>query len=190
MTMKLNRRFFLGFCVAAFVFASNAFAVAPAPERDQRRFEAGFLRTMIDHHFGAVKMSELCDSRIVHPELQEMCENIITNQTAEIQTMQGWLQSWYGMTHEPRLDHRTRKQVEKLSRITGEEFEKTYMAVMIEHHSVAAKMAISCLNEAYHAEMLNMCAEMLAMQGDEIVQLRLWLQQWYGIADPDRQDRL
>lgn len=83
-----------------------------------------------------------------------------------------------------------RKQVEKLSRLTGEEFEKHYMTMMIEHHSMAAKMAINCLNEAYHAEMLNMCAKMLAMQGDEIVQLRLWLQQWYGIADPDRQDRL
>lgn len=190
MTMKLNRRSFVSLCIATFVLASGAFAAATAPERDQRRFEVGFLRMMIDHHFGAVKMSELCDGRTIHPELQEMCENIITNQTTEIQTMQGWLQSWYGMTYEPRLGQRGRKQVERLSRLDGEEFEKAYMSVMIEHHSVAAKMAINCLNEAYHAEMLNMCAKMLAMQGDEIVQLRLWLQQWYGIADPDRQDRL
>ena len=187
--MKLNRRSFVSLCVAAFVFASSAFAAAPAPERDQRRFEVGFLRMMIDHHYGAVKMSELCDGRTVHDELHEMCDSIKAMQTAEIQTMQGWLQTWYGVTHEPRLDQRTRKQIERLARLTGEEFEKSYMTTMIQHHSMAAKMAIDCLNQAYNAEMMNMCAEMLAMQGDEIVQLRVWLQQWYGIADPDRQDR-
>ena len=49
-------------------------------------------------------------------------------------------------------------------------------------------MAVDCLNEAYHPEMLNQCAMMLAMQGDEIAQMRIWLQQWYGINDLDRND--
>ncbi len=30
---------------------------------------------------------------------------------------------------------------------------------------------------------------MLGMQGDESAQLRIWLQQWYGINDLDRSDR-
>jgi hypothetical protein len=37
--------------------------------------------------------------------------------------------------------------------------------------------------------MLEMRAMMLAMQGDDIAQLRLWLQQWYGINDLGRRDR-
>jgi len=60
------------------------------------------------------------------------------------------------------------------------------MTMMIRHHFMAAMMAIDCLNQAYHPEMLNMCAMMLGMQGDEIAQLRSWLQQWYGINDLDR----
>jgi len=189
-TMKtyVTRRSFLSLCTAALVFASTGFAAGPAPEKDQRRFEIRFLEMMIDHHYGAVKMSELCPGRTVHPELLAMCEMIKTAQLAEIQQMQTWLQTWYGVTHEPMLDRKSEKQIEYLATLTGAAFEKAYMSIMIEHHSMAAMMAVDCLNEAYHPEMLNMCAMMLATQGDEIAQMRIWLQQWYGINDLDRND--
>lgn len=184
-----TRRSFLGLCAALLAFTSIGFAGAPAPERDQRRFEINFLTTMIDHHYGAVKLSELCKGRTVHAELQKMCDMIIMAQTAEIEEMQGWLKSWYGINHEPALDRKTRRQVEHLTRHTGAKFEKTYMSILIPHHSMAAHMAIDCLNQAYHPEMLDMCAKMLGDQGDEIAMLRLWLMQWYGINDLDHNDR-
>jgi len=53
-----------------------------------------------------------------------MCDSIKTNQAAEIQKMQGWLQTWYGVTHEPRLGSKTRRQIEELSRLAGAKFEK------------------------------------------------------------------
>lgn len=93
------------------------------------------------------------------------------------------------MTHAPHLDRKTQRQIAHLATLSGEAFEKAFMATMIKHHSMAAMMAIDCLNEAYHPEMLNMCAMMLAAQGDEIAQLRIWLQQWYGINDLDHRDR-
>lgn len=69
--------------------------------------------------------------------------------------------------------------------------------VLYSHHqtpephesAVSAAIAVECLNQAYHPEMLNRCALMLGMQGDESAQLRIWLQQWYGINDLDRSDR-
>ena len=30
-----------------------------------------------------------------------MCQDIAANQTAEIETMQAWLQDWYGIAYEP-----------------------------------------------------------------------------------------
>lgn len=144
---------------------------------------------MIDHHYGAVKMAELCDGRTVHPELQAMCDEIRTSQTEEIATMQSWLQAWYGLTHDPMLDRRTERQLRQLSSLNGEDFEKAFMGIMIRHHSMAAMMAVDALNQAYHPELLNMAAMMLAAQGDEIAQMRVWLQQWYGILDLDRNDR-
>ena len=184
-----TRRSFLGLCAALLAFTSIGFAGAPAPERDQRRFEVKFLKTMIDHHYGAIKMSELCKGRTIHAELQEMCDMVIAAQSAEITEMQGWLQSWYGESETPSLTGKARRQVEMLSQLSGAAFEKAYMAILIEHHSMAVMMALDCLNQAYHPEMLNMCAMMMAAQGDEIMQLRLWLMQWYGINDLDRNDR-
>ncbi len=185
---SLTRRSFLGLSAALICFASTGFASGPAPEHDQRRFEINFLTMMIDHHYGAVKMSELCDGRTVHAELQTMCEQIKTSQTQEIATMQSWLQSWYGITHQPMLDRKMERQLQYLATLTGAAFEKAYMAMMIPHHSMAARMSIESLNQAYHPELLNMNAMTLASQGDEIAQMRIWLQQWYGINDLDRND--
>jgi uncharacterized protein (DUF305 family) len=184
-----TRRVFLGTCLALCALVSASFAAGPAPERDQRRFEINFLESMIDHHFSGVKMAELCAGRTVHAELQAMCDQIKAMQSQEIATMRGWLQSWYGIDHTPQLDQKTQRQLEELSRLSGAEFEKAFMIMMAMHHAGAARDAVECLTEAYHAEMLDMCAMMLAAQGDEIVQLRLWLRQWYGINDLQHRQR-
>lgn len=184
----LNRRSFLGACAAALVLVSTGFASGPAPERDERRFEIDFLSMMIDHHYGAVKMAELCDGRTVHSALLDMCHSIKSTQTAEIATMQGWLQNWYGVTHEPQLNGKMRRQIDRLSTLTGAEFEKAFMSMMIMHHADALDMGRDALLQAWHADLLNMVAKMVGSQADEIVQMRLWLIQWYGINDLDRND--
>jgi len=181
-----SHRSLLAFCLALFAFASSALASGPAPERDERRFEVDFLTSMIDHHFGGVKLAELCAGRTIHADLQQLCDNVKSAQSAEITKMQSWVQSWYGVTHEPELDRKTQRQIEELSKLTGADFEKAFMAVLIGHHAGAAKMAVDCLSQAYHPEMLNMCAMMLGSQGDEIASMRIWLIQWYGINDLDR----
>ncbi len=187
-TFSLTRRSFIGALLALACFVPASLASGPAPERDQRKFEINFLTMMIDHHYGAVKMAELCAGRTVHADLQAMCDQIKTSQTAEIVTMQSWLQSWYGLNHDPMLDRKTARQVQYLSTLNGAAFEKAFMAIMIRHHSMAVTMALDALNQAYHPELLNMAAMMLGAQGDEIAQMRIWLQQWYGILDPDRND--
>lgn len=185
----LNRRSFVSLCSAIVIFVTTGFAAGPAPERDQRRFEIEFLTMMIDHHFGGVKLAELCEAKATHAELKSMCTHVRTAQTAEISKMQGWLHSWYGVRHEPELDRNTRRQIEELSRLSGAEFEKAFMKILIEHHADALYHGRECLLEAYHPELINMCAMMVGAQGDEIAQLRIWLQQWYGVLDLDRRDR-
>lgn len=179
--------------IAAFVAAiltTSVFAAAPAPSRDQARFEVRFLTMMIDHHYGAVKMAELCDGRTIHPELQAMCDTIETTQLAEIAEMQQWLQDWYGVTHEPMLSRKTQRELDQLAALTGAEFERHFMLMMIEHHSMAIMEGLECLKRAYHAEMINMCAMMVGMQADEIAQMRLWLCQWYSICELPKHHRM
>ena len=70
----------------------------PDASHAQSRYELRFMTEMIDHHAMAVEMGEMCLSRAVHPELLAMCQEIIAAQMQEIETMQAWLQDWYGVT--------------------------------------------------------------------------------------------
>ena len=63
-------------------------------------FEIEFLQMMIEHHEKAIREGETCLRRAYHPELIELCENIIETQTAEIELMQEWLCEWYGICQE------------------------------------------------------------------------------------------
>jgi uncharacterized protein (DUF305 family) len=184
----VTRRSFLALCAAFLAFTSGGFASGPAPERDERRFEIDFLTGMIDHHYGAVKMAELCDGRTMHNELLDLCHSIKATQTTEISTMQSWLQSWYGVTHQPALDAKTQREITQLSQLTGADFEKAFMADMIMHHAEAISRGREAPLQAWHADLLNMVAKMVGSQADEIVQMRLWLIQWYGINDLDHTD--
>ena len=59
-------------------------------------FEIAFMEMMIKHHEKAIKEGRHCLDKAYHPELRELCENIIRTQSAEIAQMQTWLCQWYG----------------------------------------------------------------------------------------------
>src|ERR1044072_3462197 len=105
MTASLfSRRSFLYSWVAFLVFASTGFADVLMSGRDPRRVEVNFLTAVIDHRFGGGKLTELSAGRAIHPELKALCDEVKTAQSAEIDKMQGWLLSWYGVAHQPELD--------------------------------------------------------------------------------------
>ena len=61
------------------------------------RLEAVFLSMMIPHHQGAIDMAKLVPDRAAHQELKDLATSIISSQSAEIDKMNGWLQSWYSL---------------------------------------------------------------------------------------------
>lgn len=69
-------------------------------ELEGEEFEIEFMQTMIKHHAKAIKEASQCVERAYHPELMEMCHNIIVTQQAEIEQMQAWLCEWYGICKE------------------------------------------------------------------------------------------
>ena len=61
------------------------------------RLEAVFMSQMIPHHQGAIEMAALVPDRAAHQELKDLATNISTSQAAEIDQMNSWLSSWYGL---------------------------------------------------------------------------------------------
>lgn len=160
--------------------AGGTVASTAAPTPPAANFEVRFMTGMIDHHQMAIEMAEICLDKAQHEELRQMCRNIIATQTAEIQQMQAWLQDWYGISYAPTMKPGDRKMLERLASLDGAEFEIAFMEMMIKHHEKAIKEARHCLEKAFHAELREMCEQIMAAQSAEIAQLRAWLCQWYG----------
>src|SRR5687768_15076339 len=112
--------------LATLSFLAVASADAPASKQSQARYETRFLTMMIDHHNMAIEMASLCEGRTVHPELQQMCENIITAQQAEIVMMQSWLNDWYGVQHDPVMKPKDERMLARLAALSGEDFEVAF----------------------------------------------------------------
>jgi uncharacterized protein (DUF305 family) len=169
--------------VAAVVISTAVYASAPAPNRDQSVFEVRFMTAMIDHHMMAVMTSELCMERAIHPELLLVCELIREAQLDEIATMQLWLEEWYGVEHETEMTPGMQNQMQKLAALSGAEFEIEFMKMMVRHHWTAVVRARECQDRAYHTELIQLCAEMEAMQLAEIELMGTWLCEWYDICN-------
>ncbi len=166
----------LAFGMLALPAAGNA----PVPTQQQSKFEIRFMENMIDHHMMAVMMSQICLQKAVHPELQQMCQSIITTQSAQIHTLQSWLAQWYSVSYSPQMSN---ARMQKLMRLSGAEFEIEFMQEMIEHHADAIRESTDCLLKAYHKELRDLCQNIITAQAAEINTMRTWLCQWYGECD-------
>lgn len=58
-------------------------------------FDKEFIQQMIPHHRMAVMMAQMASKKSTKPEIKNLAESIIKTQTAEIQQMEQWYQTWY-----------------------------------------------------------------------------------------------
>lgn len=167
---------------------SAGWAAAPAPNTGTARFEVDFMEGMIDHHAMAVEMATICEAQAVHAELAELCTEIRVAQQQEIDTMQSWLQAWYGVSYAPEMSRGDMRRMEKLASLSGAEFEIAFMETMIRHHAQAIREASTCLERAYHTELLDLCENIIVAQTMEIQLMRTWLCDWYGICRKEQEE--
>lgn len=172
--------------IVALAVSTPSFAAGPAPDTQTSNYEIKFMKGMIDHHAMAIMMGEMCLSKAVHQELREMCQQIVAAQKQENDTMKSWLATWYGVSYEARMSDKDRKQMRELEKLSGADFEKAFMPMLVEHHRMAIESAAVCLERAYHPDLINMCGDIVTAQADEIKQLRRWTCEWYGMCTNPR----
>jgi uncharacterized protein (DUF305 family) len=124
--------------------APGSSAAATSNEAD-----AAFAGHMIVHHQQAVEMAELAASRAGNAEVKKLSAQIKAAQSPEIATMTGWLRAW-GQPASPAgmdMGHGTMPGVmsdddmKKLAAMSGTEFDKEFLRMMIAHHEGAIEMA-------------------------------------------------
>lgn len=180
--LKLFRLPLLAIALAA-TLPFFAAADAPAPNTNQAQFEVDFFEMMIPHHTSGIALGELCLQRAVHSELRETCGKVVEDQKMERDMLRSWADDWYGEDIQPYIPSKDQADLNRLSQIQGEEFDKEFMQTLKMHHEEATAMASECTAKAYHDELKDVCDEMQQKQMEEIAMLDEWLCDWYGICE-------
>lgn len=66
-------------------------------DKTTNALDRAFVENMIVHHEGAIEMAKKVVDKTKRPEVKALAEEIITTQSAEVETMNGWLKKWYGL---------------------------------------------------------------------------------------------
>jgi len=152
-----------------------------------------FMSGMIHHHAQAIVMSNLAPTREASPELLRLTARIINAQTDEINLMQTWLRDREQPVPEPNaagmpMSHGdgthsmlmpgmlTAEQMAQLEAARGVEFDRLFLALMIQHHRGAVSMVQTLL--ASHGAAQNEVIYKFAadVQVDQTTEIRRMMQ--------------
>lgn len=181
MTVQTSRSFrvFGLRSVMALVAAGLVSTIAPLRAEQPGRgatgpFEIAYLRFVIDHHFSAVRMTELAAgtdemrSPEISPtegtspsptpassptvpkanldELKSLARRENRVQREEILTAQRFLRDWYGIAHQPALTAEGVAAISTLEQAqAGADFDVQFMRILSRHHYTIAIRSIDCL---------------------------------------------
>ncbi|MER8219874.1 DUF305 domain-containing protein [Streptomyces sp. NPDC094143] len=160
---------------------SGAPSSAPAGEFNDA--DVMFAQMMIPHHEQALEMSRLADGRASDAGIKDLARKIEQAQGPEIKTMKGWLTAWNKPTAAPSasgMDHgghdgdgmMSAADMSGLKAMRGEEFDKAFARMMIDHHKGAITMAEDERRDGHNADARKTAAAIVKSQSAEVEQLQ------------------
>lgn len=200
---------------AALALGCIGFSTAHASEPGRgltAQFEIAYLKMISDHHFSALRMTELAagadttrDSAISPMEgtsptpdtppaqakalsdaLKSLARRNNRMQREEILTALGFLREWYGIEYRPRIDQRGQAQIKLLEQApAGAQFDHLFMEVLSRHHFLALEPSLRCqvASDLEHHELQRYCSGIVHAQVNDISDMREMLCRDFSICD-------
>lgn len=188
---------------AAFSMILSTSAIAENPGQGKTaRFEKNYLVYIIDHHYSALRMTELAagsdrvrDPVIVNPDegtsptpgyaesvpkasdtqIRSMSRMANRGQREEIAKAQHMLKDWYGLSHSPKLSPTGMQMIQILERApVGKQFDEQFLRVFSSHHLAALSPSIECQvkSDLSHDGLRRYCDNIVTMQKNSINDMR------------------
>ena len=140
--------------------------------------DADFSKMMIEHHIGAVKMSELLLNKGKDSELKAFAQKVIAAQNKEIELMKKFQNkselSPDREQFQTALNQSMGAMMNKEIKVY-EDIDRNFAAQMIPHHQSAVDMAKVYLKYGQEKELLQLSEDIVREQSLEITQLKNWL---------------
>ena len=201
-----------GLVLGAALAASPARADGPGPGLTGS-FEQVYLHFIIDHHYAALRMTELAagtqlqpppapvtpddktspspdfpptEAKASSPELRSLARRNNRTQREEILMAQTLLQQWYGENYQPHISAENQQRIQILENTqAGPSFDVEFIRVFSRHHFLAAAASLQCLVADYvgHVALERYCNIITHTQVSDIDEMRHLLAQQYGIVD-------
>lgn len=189
---------------ALFALAFSAGRVAAAPQHPGNNSpDAGFARDMQVHHAQAVEMARLVRDRTDDVVIRTIAYDIAMTQQHQIGQMYGWLEQW-GLPQSTGADRMawmaggghdhgggsatvpsdglmpgmaTPEQMQALTEATGEDAERLFLELMIDHHEAGVDMAQAGVELAQEPDVRELAGKMAQGQLIEIEEMEKLLAQ-------------
>ena len=143
-----------------------------------------FVQEMIPHHEQAVVMSEMVTNVEISTQTAALASEIMGAQASEIELMQGLLNEW-GVESDPQAGHKmsgdeshgmmTDEELAELKNLSGAEFEKMWLTMMLAHHQGAVKMAETVIADGKDSRVKTLADTIIKAQQKEIAQINTLL---------------
>ncbi len=146
-----------------------------------------FAQGMIAHHEQAIEMAEIAlDPKVgASPEVLDLATRIKGAQDPEVELMTGWLTAAGepvmmdgGDGHDmSSMDGMmTAEQMDTMAAMTGTEFDKTWLEMMIAHHEGAITQSQAVKADGSNADVLALADQIITAQQGEITEMKALLQ--------------
>lgn len=154
-----------------------------------KEFDRAYLADMIMHHQGALNMASYARTQTTKDEIRTLSTAILASQTTEVRQMLDWQQQWgYVDGSDPHAGHAMEADdgmgasmaamEAKLYDLTGDAYDKEFLAQMIAHHQQAVDMSKYAETNASHQEIKELARNIIRVQEKEIADMRRWQQEW------------
>lgn len=139
--------------------------------------EQAFLEQMVPHHESAVEMAQMALEKSNRPQVRQLAQEIVDAQEGEISQMKTWYQAWYG-TALPMTDG-MEMDMSGLEAVSGNEFDRMFLRMMIAHHASAITMADAVSASSPREEVATLADNIIAAQSKEIGEMQDWRAKWF-----------
>jgi len=140
--------------------------------------EIMFAQMMIPHHEQAISMSATALKKSRHQEILKLSRQIKSLQSSETSQLTYWLKatdSSMTMDHDMKMSGMlSAKELASLKRLTGTQFDRTFLQLMIKHHQGALEM-LDLISDSKNAEAKALAKAIKSAQSKEIDSMKLLL---------------
>lgn len=159
-------------------------SIADAAHNDA---DVAFAQSMVAHHEQAIEMAELAIDRAADERVRDLAGRIDAAQTPEIEQMQTWLADWGASTKGDMegMDHggagsgsgmMSEEDMGALAALSGAEFDRMFLEMMIGHHEGAVSMADEEIAVGESPDALSVATAVKSTQKREIAEMEQLLE--------------